>query len=452
LKIDSFVHFGNKVTPKDENKPASSHKAVIYTGVVTCAVGATVAAGLYFRRPKTSDLLYIKNLAKDMSRILGEKISPEQLKSVMGKNELLSILPKMKNENYSPKGNLENGVFKLDLHSHSNYSDGVGNVPQLLDQAAEYGDKLHAKTGEKFIFALSDHDEVEGVREALKIIVKNPKKYQNLRFVPAVELSFAHAADKSSNQTECSELLAHCINPFSKKTTALIGRLHQKRSSMIVDCLSELSANIKGTKFLKKEMDGFYLKTPNENFAYNLHWRVLNYAQIKHRVAQIAVKKNENPEKLYQDLMSNFQVGKNDKSPNNFDNFLKQRNISTDIPITNDEVTKICKKYFPKIQEGKIHSAGENSFEDIIDAFSEDKNVSLGFAHPYFFAKNLEDPISAAKKLIKNSKGLIKTTEKYHQAYPAWTNREEVEELNKKIEELGLLPFGGQDNHSSQIL
>ncbi len=465
LKVSSCINFGNNI---DKNNKPSDNKGVL-VGVAGAGVAVTglaiwacskkapttnnVTSTLEHLKPQPSDVLYIQSLAQDMTRVLGEKISPENLKSVMGKNELLSILPKMKAENYSPKGNLENGVFKIDLHSHSNYSDGQGDVAQLLNQAAEYGNKLQSKTGENFIFALSDHDGIDGVKEALKLIAKNPEKYQNVRFVPAVEISFAHTVDNTSNKCEGSEVLAHCINPFSDKTIAFFDKLHQKRESMISNCLNELSSAIPETKFSPAEMQRYYLKKPTENFAYNLHWRILNYSQIKRRVSLMAIEQNKNPEKFYKDLMHDFHYGKNDKSPYNFNKFLLEKNMQTNAPMEDEQVKNICQKYFPALDEsGRVKAAGENSFEDIIENFSEDKGICLGFAHPYFFATRFKNPEIAIKSHIEKSKGLLKTTESHHQSYPEFTKKQEIEKTNKIIEDFGLIPFGGQDNHSKNII
>ena len=131
-----------------------------------------------------------------------------------------------------------------------------------MNQAAEYGNELFSKTNEKFIFALTDHDGIEAVKEALKLIAANPDKYKNLRFVPGVELSFHHISEKGSadyerlkNATGGSELLVHCINPFSGNLNDFINGLYKRRDNMINNMLNELSLVIKGTKFLREEMN-----------------------------------------------------------------------------------------------------------------------------------------------------------------------------------------------------
>ncbi|MDD3150142.1 MAG: hypothetical protein PHV68_04845 [Candidatus Gastranaerophilales bacterium] len=221
---------------------------------------------------------------------------------------------------------------------------------------------------------------------------------------------------------------------------------------MITNALNELSSNFDGIKFTRDEMKDHYLKEPNENFAYNLHWRIYNYAQIKFRTSKIAQKQNKNPEQLYSVLIDKFKIDKNHKYPENFDKLLKKERIPTNTPIKNGKIGEICQKYFPKVDKDKITAPGENTFEDIINTMSKENGVCLGFAHPYFLIRYLNNPETAIKNFIKKSNGLIKTTESYHQAYKSNINFSDISSTNKIIEKHGLLPLGGQDNHTSTIV
>ena len=64
--------------------------------------------------------------------------------------------------------------MKADLHIHSNYSDGSDNIAELLNNIVHAGVK---------VFALSDHDTVEGIPEVIKILPPE------LKFIPGVELT-----------------------------------------------------------------------------------------------------------------------------------------------------------------------------------------------------------------------------------------------------------------------
>ncbi|MDE7403872.1 MAG: PHP domain-containing protein, partial [Lachnospiraceae bacterium] len=63
----------------------------------------------------------------------------------------------------------------VDLHVHSNKSDGSLSPTQLVDYAVEKG--LSA-------FALTDHDTTDGIEEAL-----NAAKGKNIEVIPGIEFS-----------------------------------------------------------------------------------------------------------------------------------------------------------------------------------------------------------------------------------------------------------------------
>ncbi|MDZ7763952.1 MAG: PHP domain-containing protein [Melioribacteraceae bacterium] len=66
-------------------------------------------------------------------------------------------------------------MYKIDLHSHTNYSDGILSPAELVEQASQ--NKITT-------LAITDHDSVNGIKEA--IIAGNDL---GVRVVPGVELS-----------------------------------------------------------------------------------------------------------------------------------------------------------------------------------------------------------------------------------------------------------------------
>ena len=71
----------------------------------------------------------------------------------------------------------------IDLHVHSNYSDGTLSPTELVHLAIENG--LAA-------FALTDHDTVDGVEEALAAAQKAKEEGHNLTIIPGAELSASY--------------------------------------------------------------------------------------------------------------------------------------------------------------------------------------------------------------------------------------------------------------------
>jgi len=84
-------------------------------------------------------------------------------------------------------------------------------------------------------------------------------------------------------------------------------------------------------------------------------------------------------------------VPKSYVAPDGFDKYLQRNGIKTDVPMIDDSINNLCEEFFPKIVDGKVVSDTENSFEKIIDILKDEENVVLGFAHPYFTAKQMTE-------------------------------------------------------------
>lgn len=134
-----------------------------------------------------SDEKYISSLAKNV------ECRPENLKAVMGPRELKRRIEKTPPESFNPD-NAESGLFNINLHLHTTASDGQF-TPQTLFEEVYKQVKNIRKNGKKddFVVAISDHDNMEGVKAALSYIAeqteKNPERFNGIRFVPAIEIN-----------------------------------------------------------------------------------------------------------------------------------------------------------------------------------------------------------------------------------------------------------------------
>lgn len=366
------------------------------------------------------------------------------------KDKFLEICKDAKPEYFCASSeNVANKTFKYDLHSHSNHSDGWGLVPRILEQVANYADGLYEKTGEKFTFALTDHDRVSGVKEALEIIKSNPHKYRHVRFIPGVELSFMFV---SGGEVMAGEMLAYNIKPDSPAMKSLVERVSKNRLDMINNCVEKL-----GEGFKRSDLDDYFLNQDGETFAYCLHYRLRNFAQIKGRTNKIALEWNENPDSVYKRLMddyvfSNGRVPKPFITPEGFDQYLKNKNIRTNTPIIDSKIDEVCESFYPKVVDGKVQADTENSFEKIIDTLTTEEDVVLGFAHPYFTADRMVDFRQEFDAMLKYANGKIMLSENYHQAYPGNINKSKLDEVNSYLLQKGLIPIGGRDNHKPDFL
>ncbi len=138
----------------------------------------------------------------------------ENLRPLVGPIELENFI-KQNDKNpqiYTPsKENIQNGIYRANLHMHSTNSDGEASVEYILDQAQMYSkEKLN---GKYFYLAITDHNTVLGAKEIIKVLQKNPNKYKNIKIVAGIEINSTYETKYSENPIEI-HILAWGINPY----------------------------------------------------------------------------------------------------------------------------------------------------------------------------------------------------------------------------------------------
>ena len=193
------------------------------------------------------DNQYRKDLCK-LSKI--PNITPEKMQSIMAPDEFIDII-KENSENrtfyvagerplgkeHIPDSNgLDNVKMKLfggNFHIHTQYSDGELSVQNVLDEAASYGDEYIKVSGKPFIVGITDHNSIEGCKEAVKIIASNPEKYKNIKVILGSEISTKEPDINGYilRKPEKYHILTLCINPFEKKLNEFFQNLIEKSNS-----------------------------------------------------------------------------------------------------------------------------------------------------------------------------------------------------------------------------
>lgn len=447
--------FGASKQKKKNNKQKT---AVAVGAALVLAAGAATAVALALRKKPDK---YLVELAQGLSKELNRTVKPSELESVMTKEEFLREIPKLEEKNFVASAeNIQNGTFQADLHSHSNFSDGRISVKDLMEQAANYGDRLNQINGKKFIFALSDHDGVNGVREALKLIVENPDKYKNVKFVPAAELSFIETCSKGSKRYEkyhsdvqMPEMLIYNINPFSENTKEFFSNLYSKRESQVKNMIAKANAESAGYNFSPEEYKQFVDKSQGKYYLLNQHWNIHNYLQLKTRLTDIAREQKLDEKEFFEETITALADAK--RIPDGLSKYLKEKNIQTTTPETYDRITKIAMEFFPKNKDGKAISDYENTFDSIAN-YALREQAHLAFAHPGFTMQNFtgEECFDKMRSYIMRSKGTLRFAEKFHQAYPFGDSieHEELAKYYKIMDRFNLFHFGGRDNHSGKFV
>ncbi len=174
------------------------------------------------------DALYVMALAKNLGLKKGEEW---RLYSVMGAQELSDIFQTVQAEDFSSD-------FRVNLHLHTQHSDGVLSVEEVLNQAVHFA-KMPRDLLPAFTVAISDHDTVDGIKEALHILIKNPEKYKNIRFVCACEIGALYE-DKDLKYPFEFELIYYGLNPFDEGLNKLLNKYHKNRQQVIKQTIKKL--------------------------------------------------------------------------------------------------------------------------------------------------------------------------------------------------------------------
>lgn len=123
----------------------------------------------------------------------------------------------------------------IDLHAHTTASDGSLSPSELLHAAIDRG---------VTVLAITDHDTLDGLQEALKIVAKESLP---LRLVPGIELSALYGGHSV-------HLLGYDVNPASTKLTARLKLLtahREERAQAILGLLADMDVHIPWERVLE---------------------------------------------------------------------------------------------------------------------------------------------------------------------------------------------------------
>jgi predicted metal-dependent phosphoesterase TrpH len=112
----------------------------------------------------------------------------------------------------------------IDLHTHSNASDGSLSPIELIQEAAKRG--LSA-------IALTDHDTINGLEDA-----RNEAAVQGIRFIPGIEIEITN---KGPGEFHLLGLGITRPSPAFRDAVTQLSRLREARNREILDKMHELS-------------------------------------------------------------------------------------------------------------------------------------------------------------------------------------------------------------------
>ncbi len=236
--------FGQNKSKKDDISKAKL-AVVCVSGLI--ALGGLVAVLVHAKKGanivKSFDVEFKKQIQKSLQKE-GINVSTNSLNSIVGAEEFSQLVKKFKSSHFRAGLQTANstvplevfyenaikGDFRVSLHTHSNFSDGKATPEEFLECARKYADKV-AKLKKNdglppFTIALTDHDCIDGTKEIIKLIVRNPEKYKNLKFVAGCEFSV-------KNNGKHHDITGLALNPFDKNLNDMLNNLREARKNTI---------------------------------------------------------------------------------------------------------------------------------------------------------------------------------------------------------------------------
>ncbi|MBO6088189.1 PHP domain-containing protein [bacterium] len=328
---------------------------------------------------------------------------------------------------------VETGDFCANLHIHTQYSDGIMSIPELLSETKKYKNVL---------VAITDHDTVDGCKEARKI---NDKEVD---LVLGTEISTIAINFPKQPKPLPIHLLVYGIDPFNKKLNEYLDYKRDLKLQLAKDTVKKLNEALPEYDFSMEEASlchPMILKGQDE-IAHPLKKYTSGKILLNHYFPNADFSYEEPIFKfkyLFKGLESYFITYKK----------ALEMYTNCSLPLIPDEIIgKIYKardiytQSHPSI--GKMLDAF-SSFEDAVEFFAQFGVLSI--AHP---ARTKAYTPEFYNYLFYNfkryGKEKAKFYEKYYQSYDGSYYKEWESIIDRAAE--GLIPTGGIDSHGHNIL
>lgn len=355
-----------------------------------------------------SEKNYIESLAK------GVGCEPQHLKAVIGPRELRNRILNSAPKNFSA-ANAETGDFNINLHLHTTASDGKFTPETLFQEVDKQVANIRKnEKKEDFIVAITDHDTLQGAKQALTYIAseteKNPDRFKGIRFVPGIEINAKYENPEILTGPLRLEVLVYCVNPYEGDLYEMVKTKKEKHTDLINSVIKKAAEEYKidTSDFEEFRQKNFELKIAGSGGIDN---KLVRYLQAK------GLEKAQAKE------------------------LLKDKFIDTNISV-----------YTPSIRE----------------ILKNSKGAMASIAHPVRinFNNSLKPGVTAKEALLKifrdfRSKGgyateanyqLSPRVSKYIKLSPGETLEQRERIIREKSQKTGLLKAGGIDNHGANLL
>lgn len=136
------------------------------------------------------DINYKKALQQGLKNSFNIDCPLKNLNSIAGPEEIQTIINNLKPYQYEVGEN-----FRANFHIHTKTSDGKLTTIEFLEQCKDWANhifksKKNSDNLPPFSAAITDHDRIAGVKEAIALISEEPDKFKNFKFISGCEFLF----------------------------------------------------------------------------------------------------------------------------------------------------------------------------------------------------------------------------------------------------------------------
>ncbi len=393
--------------------------------------------------------------------------------------------------------------YRANLHIHTTHSDGRMNVAELLDQSAKYADEIAANFKNNpdakakyapFTIAITDHDTLEGCKEAINIIRNNPLQYKNLRIVLGCELTVEDKLlERSLKKPVSIHLLLHGINPFDEKLNAYLDMKKANRIQSVKDIITQSKEKLvqlypdTAAKLSYDEAKNLY--TPIDKGILHVDGHTRDYIYYRTMFTELFEKNPEvktmleakglnpagitylSPRKKYFDEINYGEKGKEWKQYKKIiDRYtadllgISEKEAASKMKLTPEmenvfaDISLIAENARPKLDS--LQPAYVD-MEEFINLFKEQKYGYMGIAHPGL--TNVGQALTYSEESIQSMLSLFTMFKKYggdrafcaelyyHYFGEVGKSKSWLNNIDNYARAAGLTPSGGLDSHGKSV-
>ena len=338
---------------------------------------------------------------------------------------------------------LESGEFKANLHIHTQYSDGEMTVKELLENAEEI-----TKNNPDFLIAITDHDTIDGCKEAEKLI----NEYNNVNISFGLEISTIGINFPNQKKPCQIHLLIYGIDPFDEKLNNYLQTKREQKLLLSKETIQKLNEALPDYNFNIEEASKCHIMIAKgqDEVAHPLKKYTSGKILLNYYIP--------NADFSYDKPIKKFKYLFKGKEPYHiiYKKALEMY-IEHDLPEIPDYIEKqimtareIYLQAHPSI--GKMLEPF-SSFEDAVEFVSTLGNGVMSIAHPArtkAYCPEFYTYLFAHFKKYGKDKAMF--YEGFYQSYEGDYYQKWQTKIDEAASKFGLLKTGGLDSHGKNII